>query len=155
MTTVAVLIGSASDEAVMSKCTAMLDYFGVPFDIQILSAHRNPTALDNYIQQAESKGIQVFIAAAGMAAHLAGAVASRTQVPVIGVPLSAGDLKGMDALLSTVQMPSGIPVATVAVGSAGAKNAAILAVRILALHDDKLKNKLSDFMDNGCRIETE
>ncbi len=155
MIPVAVLMGSASDEAVMSKCTDMLDYFGVPFEIQILSAHRNPVALDNYIQQAESKGVRIFITAAGMAAHLAGAVASRTQLPVIGVPLAAGDLQGMDALLSTVQMPSGIPVATVAIGSAGAKNAAILAVRILALHDDKLKNKLSDFMDNGCRIKTQ
>ena len=154
MTPVAVLMGSKSDEAVMSKCTSMLDYFGVPFETQILSAHRNPAALDDYIQQAESKGVQVFIAAASMAAHLAGAVASRTQLPVIGVPLAAGDLQGMDALLSTVQMPSGIPVATVAIGTAGAKNAAILAVRILSLHDDKLKNKLSDFMDNGCRIKT-
>ncbi len=155
MTPVAVLMGSKFDEAVMSKCTSMLDYFGVPFETQILSAHRNPAALDDYIQQAGSKGVQVFIAAAGMAAHLAGAVASRTQLPVIGVPLAAGDLQGLDALLSTVQMPSGIPVATVAIGSAGAKNAAILAVRILALHDNKLKNKLSEFMDNGCRVKTE
>lgn len=155
MTPVAVLMGSASDETVISKCTAMLDYFGVPFEYKVISAHRNPAALDDYMQQTESKGIQVIIAAAGMAAHLAGAVASRTPLPVIGVPMAGGDLHGMDALLSTVQMPSGIPVATVAIGAAGAANAAILAVRILALHDDKLKDKLSVFMENGCRIKPE
>jgi 5-(carboxyamino)imidazole ribonucleotide mutase len=149
---VAVLMGSSADREVMELTTQLLDHFGVSYFTEVLSAHRNPDRLDSVIENAQTNGVRVFIAAAGMAAHLAGAIASRTTVPVIGVPLSVGELKGMDALLSTVQMPSGIPVATVSIGKAGAENAAILAVKILALTDQQLQRKLQEFMDNGCRL---
>ena len=152
MIQVAVIMGSKSDAEIMSNTSKYLDYFGIISQSTVLSAHRNPDQLEEYIKQAEADGVKVMIAAAGMAAHLAGAIASRTHIPIIGVPLAAGDLHGMDALLSTVQMPSGIPVATVSIGKAGAINAAILAARILALNDPELVIKLKDFIDNGCRI---
>ena len=152
MIQVAVIMGSKSDAEIMSNTSKYLDYFGIISQSTVLSAHRNPDQLEEYIKQAEADGVKVMIAAAGMAAHLAGVIASRTHIPVIGVPLAAGDLQGMDALLSTVQMPSGIPVATVSIGKAGAINAAILAARILALNDPELVIKLRDFIDNGCRI---
>lgn len=152
MIQVAVIMGSASDDEFMTRTCRVLDHFGISHESTVLSAHRNPDRLDTYIHEAEQKGVQVFVAAAGMAAHLAGAIASRTRLPVIGVPLPLGDLKGMDALLSTVQMPSGIPVATMSIGKAGAENAAIMAARILALTDHKLADKLKDFMKNGSKI---
>lgn len=141
---VAILMGSRSDLPVMEKAAAVLREFDVPYEVRILSAHRSPEALDAYLKQATSGGVEVFICAAGMAAHLAGAVAARTTLPVIGVPLSA-TLNGLDSLLSTVQMPPGIPVATVAID--GAKNAAYLAVSILALKRSELADKLRAFRE--------
>jgi phosphoribosylaminoimidazole carboxylase PurE protein len=145
-TTVAVVMGSDSDLKIMESCVAQLREFGIDAVVRIISAHRTPAVADEFAQTAEANGLKVIIAAAGMAAHLAGALAARTTLPVIGVPLvcEAG-LGGMDALLSTVQMPPGVPVATMGVGKAGAKNAAILAVQILALQDATLRQKLTEF----------
>jgi phosphoribosylaminoimidazole carboxylase PurE protein len=143
---VAVILGSDSDLGVMQSCVEQLREFGVQTTMRILSAHRTPQAAAEFAQNAEARGIKVIIAAAGMAAHLAGAMAAWTTLPVIGVPLAAeGGPAGLDALLSTVQMPPGVPVATVAIGKAGAKNAAVLAVQILALSDTALRNKLHQF----------
>ncbi len=145
-TAVAVVMGSDSDMAVMRSCVEMLGDFGITPAVRIISAHRTPQIAAEFAETAAENGIKVIIAAAGMAAHLAGALAGRTTLPVIGVPLiSAGGLEGIDALLSTMQMPPGVPVATVAIGKAGAKNAAILAVQILALSDKALAEKLSEF----------
>jgi len=145
-TPVAVVMGSDSDMAVMQSCIDMLGEFGIEPIVRIISAHRTPKAAAEFAENAARKGIKVIIAAAGMAAHLAGALAARTTLPVIGVPLISGSgLEGVDALLSTVQMPPGVPVATMAIGKAGAKNAAILAVQILALSDKALAEKLKDF----------
>jgi 5-(carboxyamino)imidazole ribonucleotide mutase len=137
MTWVAVLMGSESDWPVMQATTSMLDSLGIKFEVRVTSAHRTPQGTADYVADAEARGCRVFICAAGMAAHLAGAVAAHTQRPVIGVPIDSG-LQGFDALLSTVQMPGGIPVATVAVGKAGAKNAAYLAAQMLAIANDDL-----------------
>jgi 5-(carboxyamino)imidazole ribonucleotide mutase len=152
MTKVAIIMGSSSDEAQVSSAFRVLDYFGISYESKVLSAHRSPEQLVQYVKESEEKGINIFIAAAGMAAHLAGAVASRTNLPVIGVPLSGGELKGIDALLSTVQMPAGIPVATMAIGKTGAENAAIYAVRILALTNENLRQQLMEFAKNGYRL---
>ena len=135
---VAVLMGSKSDLPVIEKTLDMLKSLQVPFEVRITSAHRTPDVTHAYVKDADERGCSVFIAAAGLAAHLAGAVAGLTLKPVIGIPLDAGPLQGMDALLSTVQMPGGIPVASVAVGSAGAKNAAYLAAQIMSLSDPEL-----------------
>ncbi len=139
-------MGSDSDMEVMQNCIEQLGYFGIEPVVRIISAHRTPEAAAEFAQNAVENGIKVIIAAAGMAAHLAGALAAKTTLPVIGVPLvSSSGLEGIDALLSTLQMPPGVPVATVAIGKAGAKNAAILAVQILALADSKLRERLADF----------
>ena len=135
---VAVLMGSDSDLPVMRATVDVLDGFAIAREVKITSAHRTPEATKAYIKDAEARGCAVFIAAAGLAAHLAGAVAATTTKPVIGVPLDAGPLQGMDSLLSTVQMPGGIPVGTVAIGKAGARNAGYLAAQILALQDVEL-----------------
>ena len=135
---VAILMGSDSDLPVMRSTVEVLDGFAISREVKITSAHRTPEATKAYILDAEARGCAVFIAAAGLAAHLAGAVAATTTRPVIGVPLDAGPLNGMDSLLSTVQMPGGIPVGTVAIGKAGAKNAGYLAAQILALQDAEL-----------------
>lgn len=146
MSSVAVVMGSDSDMAVMQSCIEMLSKFGIEPVVRIISAHRTPQIAADFADNAAQNGIKVIIAAAGMAAHLAGALAGRTNLPIIGVPLiSSSGLEGVDALLSTIQMPPGVPVATVAIGSAGAKNAAILAVQILALSDKSLAEKLEDF----------
>src|SRR5262249_4264692 len=137
--------GSESDRGTMEETVRVLDRFGVQHEMESASAHRTPDKVRDHVRSAESRGVGVFIAAAGMANHLAGAVAAHTTLPVIGVPLAGSPLGGADALLSTVQMPSGVPVATVAIGSAGAKNAAVLAVQILALGDPALRLKLEDF----------
>ena len=143
---VAVVMGSDSDLGVMQGCVDQLGEFGVETTVRILSAHRTPQAAAEFAQNAEARGIKVIIAAAGMAAHLAGAMAAWSTLPVIGVPLAAeGGPVGLDSLLSTVQMPPGVPVATVAIGKAGARNAAILAVQILALSDAGLREKLHEF----------
>jgi 5-(carboxyamino)imidazole ribonucleotide mutase len=126
----------------MSVAQKVLDELGVSNDMKVLSAHRTPEALIKYLKESQKNGTQVFIAGAGMAAHLAGTVAAHTTKPVIGVPLEGSHLKGLDALLSTVQMPGGIPVATVAIGKAGAKNAGLLAAQILAIKDSNLTKKI-------------
>ena len=149
---VAVLIGSASDKPVMKACLDGLDRFGIAHEVHVLSAHRNPEAVGRFSREAESRGFGVIIAGAGMAAHLAGAVASWTTLPVIGVPLEGSALGGQDALLATVQMPAGVPVATVAIGKTGAKNAAVLAAEILALSDPALKAKLAEFKKEGSKL---
>lgn len=134
---VAVLMGSDSDFPVMEKTLDVLEKFGIRTEVRVTSAHRTPQATHDYVRDAETRGCRVFICAAGLAAHLAGAVAGLTQRPVIGVPMN-GALDGLDALLSTVQMPGGVPVAGVAIGSAGAKNAGYLAAQILAQANDDL-----------------
>ena len=139
---VAVLMGSDSDLPVVQTTIDTLKSLNIRYEAKITSAHRTPQATHDYIRAAEQRGCAVFIAAAGLAAHLAGAVAAQTTKPVIGIPLAAGSLNGFDALLSTVQMPGGIPVATVAIGKAGAKNAAYLAAQILALQDTQLDERL-------------
>jgi 5-(carboxyamino)imidazole ribonucleotide mutase len=141
---VSIVIGSKSDYGVMKECGETLQKFGVPFELIISSAHRSPERTKKYIKEAEAKGAQVFIAAAGMAAHLAGALAASTTKPVLGVPMASGELRGEDALLSTVMMPGGMPVGTLAIGKAGAVNAAYLAIQIMALGDDELKVKLQE-----------
>jgi phosphoribosylaminoimidazole carboxylase PurE protein len=142
---VLILMGSVSDESTMEDAAKTLQKFGVPFRMEVASAHRTPDRVRTLVQEAEKNGCGVFIAGAGWAAHLAGVVASLTVRPVIGVPIPSSPLSGLDSLLSTVQMPGGIPVATVALGSGGAKNAALLAVSILALSDDSLRAKLEDY----------
>jgi 5-(carboxyamino)imidazole ribonucleotide mutase len=137
---VGILVGSESDLPVVEKCTKRLEDLGLDYELEVRSAHRTPDAVAEYVASAPGRGIRVFICAAGMAAHLAGAVAARTNLPVIGIPIAAGTLGGFDALLSTVQMPSGVPVATVAVN--GATNAAVLAAQILALSDPELAERL-------------
>jgi phosphoribosylaminoimidazole carboxylase PurE protein len=142
MPQVAVLMGSESDREIMQNTTETLEKYGIDYDMVVTSAHRTPDETREYARTAEERGIKVIIAGAGAAAHLPGAVAAHTRLPVIGVPLAATSLGGLDALLSIVQMPKGVPVATMAVGKAGAINAAILAAQILALGDDELAKKL-------------
>lgn len=137
---VGILVGSKSDLPVLEKCTKRLDDLGVDYELEVRSAHRTPEDVAEYASTARDRGLKVVICAAGMAAHLAGAVAARTNLPVIGIPVAAGPLNGFDALLATVQMPSGVPVATVAVN--GAANAAVLAAQILALSDPELAERL-------------
>jgi len=140
---VGILVGSASDLPTIEKAGVIFEKFGVEHEISVMSAHRNPEQVDNYVSTAPDRGIEVFICGAGMAAHLAGAVAARTILPVIGVPISATNLDGLDALLSTVQMPKGVPVATVAID--GSINAALLAIQMLAMNDEELASKLRNF----------
>ena len=144
-TAVAIVMGSDSDLEVMNACVEQLKPFGISPEVRILSAHRTPVQAAEFAENAASKGIKVIIAAAGMAAHLAGALAGRTNLPIIGVPLVSGSLGGMDALLSTVQIPPGVPVASMAIGKAGAKNAALFAIQILSLSDTQLNEKLVAF----------
>ncbi|UCD55852.1 MAG: 5-(carboxyamino)imidazole ribonucleotide mutase [Candidatus Omnitrophota bacterium] len=138
-------MGSDSDLDVMKETMHLLKEFNVPYEVKILSAHRSPQMTSDFAKKAEKKGIKIIIAGAGGAAHLAGVVASHTVLPVIGVPMDTKALKGIDSLLSTVQMPGGVPVATVAIGKAGAKNAAILAAEILGISDSLLRRKLKIF----------
>ncbi|NOY78736.1 MAG: 5-(carboxyamino)imidazole ribonucleotide mutase [Calditrichaeota bacterium] len=149
---VSIIVGSSSDEEMAAHTKKYLDYFNIPYDFQVLSAHRNAAALSEYLKKAVAQGVQVFIAQAGMAAHLPGAIAAQTSRPVIGVPLPNSALNGLDALLSEVQMPSGIPVATMAIGKAGAINAAVLAAEILALSRTDLQDKLVEFRNKGSKL---
>ena len=142
---VIVLMGSKSDWEVMRQTDEVLTSFGVPHECRVLSAHRTPAETAEYVSGAEARGVEVVIAAAGGAAHLAGVCAAHTILPVLGVPMESAALKGMDSLLSTVQMPAGIPVGTLAIGSAGARNAALLAVAILATSRPDLRKRLHDF----------
>jgi phosphoribosylaminoimidazole carboxylase PurE protein len=143
---VGIVLGSYNDYPVVKAAEDVLSKFNVPFETTVSSAHRHPEKTISYAKRAEERGIKVIIAAAGMAAHLAGVIASSTILPVIGLPLQSANFSGMDALLSTVQMPSGVPVATVAVG--GASNAAYLAIQILALNDPVLRSKLLEFKED-------
>ncbi len=152
MAKVAILLGSTSDEPTMQGCIDYLTKFGIEHELRVISAHRQPEELASYVKQAESNGFSLIIAAAGMAAHLPGVAAAYTTLPVIGVPLEGSALHGVDALYAIVQMPAGIPVATLAIGGAGAKNAAVLAAEILALHDSGLKAKLTSFRRNGAKF---
>jgi len=147
-TDVAIIMGSDSDLPVVEAAFPILESFGINYTKNVLSAHRTPHAVIDFINKSESNGCKVFIAAAGMAAHLAGALAAHTTKPVIGIPIESGGMGGMDSLLSTVMMPPGVPVATVAVGKSGAKNSAILAVQILATSDENLSSKLNDYKEN-------
>ncbi len=139
---VAILVGSEANWEVMKAAAETLRDFGVSYETRVLSAHRTPAETAEYVRKCDAAGTRVFIAAAGMAAHLAGAVAAQTTRPVLGVPLASSELNGLDALLSTVQMPAGIPVGTLAIGKAGAINAALLAVSILANERPELREKL-------------
>ena len=142
---VGIVMGSDSDLNVMAETAAVLEKFGIAYEMTVASAHRSPLRAAEFACTARDRGIKVIIAGAGHAAHLAGAMAAHTQLPVIGVPIDSSAFQGLDALLSTVQMPPGFPVATVAVGKPGAKNAGILAAQILALSDPELAGKLDDY----------
>jgi phosphoribosylaminoimidazole carboxylase PurE protein len=144
---VSVVMGSHSDKDVMEGCMTTLTELGIPWEVKITSAHRTPGQTREYAETAADRGIEVFIAGAGWAAHLAGVIASYTLLPVIGVPIDSSPLKGMDSLLSTVQMPPGIPVATVAIGKGGAKNAAVLAAQILGLKHQDIAQHLKAYRE--------
>ncbi len=148
MPTVAVVCGSRSDLPTLKGCFDVLDAYGISWEASVISAHRQADALHAYVADAEGSGVRIFIGAAGLAAHLPGVLASLTARPVIGIPLDSGSLGGADALYAVVQMPPGVPVATVAIGGAGAKNAAHLAARILALSDAELADRVAAFRDD-------
>lgn len=145
---VSVVMGSSSDYATVKETTALLEHFGVSYEKKVVSAHRTPLDMVEYAKNAKNRGIEVIIAAAGGAAHLPGMIASMTTIPVIGIPIESKALKGMDSLLSIVQMPAGIPVLTVAIGVAGAKNAALAAIAMLAVHDETLASALQTYRDD-------
>jgi len=149
---VALLMGSESDRPLMEAALPYLDHFSVPYEVRVLSAHRQPEEVAEYARQAREKGFGVIIAGAGMAAHLAGALKAHSTLPVIGVPLPGGVADGLDALLATVQMPKGVPVATMSVGQPGAINAAVLAVEILALAEPSLNDRLVQFKAQGAKL---
>jgi phosphoribosylaminoimidazole carboxylase PurE protein len=148
---VGILMGSDSDYPVMSEAGKTLEKFGIPYEIEVVSAHRTPARAHEYATTAVSRGLKILIAAAGAAAHLAGVMAANTTLPVIGVPMGSSSLNGMDALLATVQMPGGIPVATMAIDKAGATNAAIFAAEILALSDPDIARKLVEHKEELVR----
>lgn len=150
MTKIGVIMGSKSDLPTMKQCLEILEELGIKYEAKIISAHRTPTLMFNYAKEAKDRGIEIIIAGAGGAAHLPGMVASLTELPVIGVPIETKTLKGIDSLLSIVQMPGGVPVATVAIG--GAKNAGILAAKIIALKDEKIANKIKEYRENMERM---
>ena len=148
----AVLIGSESDREIMESARKYFNYFNIEMDLRVMSAHRNPKEVTQFAISARTNGYDVLIGAAGMAAHLAGALKAHSTLPVIGVPLKGGVEDGMDALLSTVQMPKGVPVATMTVGKSGAINAAILSAEILSLQNPNLSVKLQEFKDAGSKL---
>jgi phosphoribosylaminoimidazole carboxylase PurE protein len=152
MSKIAVLLGSKSDIKFWDDSKKYIDYFNIEADLQILSAHRTPEEVAKFAAQARKNGYKLIIAGAGMAAHLAGAVAAHTDLPVLGVPLPGGVLDGLDALLSTVQMPAGVPVATFAVGTAGFRNALVFSAQVLSLNDQGIKQKLEYFKKQGSKI---
>jgi 5-(carboxyamino)imidazole ribonucleotide mutase len=148
---VSVVMGSDSDFPIMSETIKILEDFGIPHEVFLTSAHRSPERTASFAKKASQRGIKIIIVGAGAAAHLAGVIASQSLLPVIGIPIDATALGGIDALLSIAQMPGGVPVATMAVGKPGARNAALLAIRILALEDDSLQKKLRLFIQNMAR----
>ena len=145
---VAVAMGSASDKDIMESCTSTLKELKIPYEVKVTSAHRTPDQTREFAEKAAERGIEVIIAGAGWAAHLAGVIAAHTTLPVIGIPIDSSPLQGMDALLSTVQMPPGIPVATVSIGKGGAKNAAILAAQILSIKYPDIAESLKSYREN-------
>ncbi|WGZ43278.1 5-(carboxyamino)imidazole ribonucleotide mutase [Mammaliicoccus lentus] len=145
---VAVIMGSSSDWPIMKEACDMLDYFGIEYEKEVVSAHRTPLKMVHYAKSATKNNIDIIIAGAGGAAHLPGMVASLTTAPVIGVPIESKSLKGLDSLLSIVQMPGGIPVATTAIGKAGSKNAGILAARMIGMHDNKVRHQLVKYEES-------
>ena len=149
---VALLIGSESDKETVEVSRKYFDYFDIELDLRIMSAHRNPDDVSKFASSARDNGYHILVGAAGMAAHLAGALKAHSTLPVIGIPLSGGIEDGLDALLSTVQMPKGVPVATMSVGKAGAINAAILSAEILSLNNTTLSDKLKEFKNIGCKL---
>ena len=151
MPQVAIVIGSPSDESYLEDARALLTEFGVEYEFRAVSAHRNPDATREFATTARDRGVEVIIAAAGMAAHLPGVVASLTTLPVIGVPLPGSELRGLDSLYAIVQMPAGVPVACMAVGSHGARNAALFAVQILSLQDKRLRDAFAEYKANLAR----
>ena len=148
---VAVIMGSKSDWETMRAAVETLDEFAIPHEARVVSAHRTPELMAQFAREAAGRGLQVIIAGAGGAAHLPGMIAAHTRLPVLGVPIESRVLRGVDSLLSIVQMPAGIPVGTLAIGAAGAKNAALLAAAILALHDDAIREKLEAFREKQTR----
>jgi phosphoribosylaminoimidazole carboxylase PurE protein len=152
MVRIAIIVGSKSDLTIVEDARPYWEFFGLECDLRVLSAHRQPTELSAYIKEAEAQGIEIFIACAGMAAHLPGVIAAQTHRPVIGVPLEASSLQGMDALLSIVQMPGGIPVGTMAIGKAGVINAVVYAARILGLRDQQIARRLQEFAQIGYKL---
>tara|TARA_B100001029_G_C14908889_1_gene365260 strand:+ start:261 stop:719 length:459 start_codon:yes stop_codon:yes gene_type:complete len=152
MKKVAILIGSITDKEIVMASEPYFDYFGIEWELHVLSAHRNPDEVGEFAKNARKQGYGCLIGGAGMAAHLAGALKANSSLPVIGIPMPGGISSGLDSLLSTAQMPKGVPVATVAVGKAGAINAAILCAEIFSLNNEKLVNKLDTFKSNGCKI---
>ena len=149
---VSIVMGSSNDWEIMQQAARALQDFGVTFDARVISAHRSPDLLFDYIKDMSAQGVQCFIAGAGGAAHLAGVIAGKTTLPVLGVPIPSKYLKGMDSLLSIVQMPKGIPVATFAIGEAGAANAGLFAVSMLSLNDKKIADKLSEYRKKQAEI---
>ncbi len=145
---VAVIMGSKNDWGTMQLASDTLTQLGIPSESRVLSAHRAPDALFEYVSKAESRGLRIFIAGAGGAAHLPGIIAAKTTLPVLGVPIQSKSLQGLDSLLSIVQMPKGVPVGTLAIGEAGATNAALFAAAILALSDSKIKQRLNEYREN-------
>ena len=148
----AVLIGSESDRETMESARQYFDYFQIEMDLRVMSAHRNPKKVSEFASSARSNGYHVLIGAAGMAAHLAGALKAHSTLPVIGIPLPGGMMDGLDSLLATVNMPKGVPVATVSIGKAGAINAAVLCAEIFSLSNSDLVSKLTEFKKNGCML---
>jgi len=148
---VSVVMGSDSDFGIMEESTKVLKDFQIPYEVLLTSAHRSPERTSAFAKNAAQRGVQVIIVGAGAAAHLAGVIASQTPLPVIGVPIDATALQGLDALLATVQMPGGVPVAAMAIGKAGAKNAALMAVRILALTDEDLRKELNTYIQKMAK----
>ena len=148
---VGIVMGSASDRSIMEEAGGVLGRFEVPYEMTVASAHRSPERAKEFARSAHKRGLKVIIAGAGGAAHLAGSIAAETTLPVIGVPIDSSPLQGIDALLATVQMPGGVPVATMAVGKAGARNAGLLAVQILALHHPELHEKLLEYKEEMAR----
>jgi phosphoribosylaminoimidazole carboxylase PurE protein len=142
---IGILMGSKSDAEVMKGAAEILEEFEIPYDMKVRSAHRTPQETAEYVQSAESRGIQVLIAGAGFAAHLAGALAAHSTLPIIAVPLDSSPLQGLDSLLASVQMPAGVPVACMTIGKAGATNAALFAIQILSLNDTQLADKFKEY----------
>lgn len=152
MLKLAIIMGSESDRDVVNYSIPYLEYFGLECETVVMSAHRTPETVQKFASNAKGNGFSVIIACAGMAAHLPGVIAAYTTLPVIGVPLAAGSLNGLDALYSIVQMPAGVPVASMAIGRSGIRNAVIFAAQILSLTDESIANKISKFKANNCRL---